>query len=146
MSYLSLDLSLWKISVCVIAVILVLYCLVNNLRNSEKSKANYFFEALRLVILVLFVITFLEPEWVKINNKEDKPELVIASAGYLDRFRHPHPDVMQRYEGRGVTVLNTADVGAVTVSLDRGRMYFESYRHETAKFWYEDNWIAKQQE
>jgi hypothetical protein len=78
MSYMSFDFTFWKGLVCVIAIALCLYCFINNLRYSEKTPKVYFFEGLRLIILTLFILTFMEPEWVEVIDKNEKPELIIA--------------------------------------------------------------------
>ena len=78
MSHLSLDFTLGKALVCIVACALTFYYMFNNFKHGEKTKGLYFLEGMRLIILLLFLATFLEPEWVKINNKEEKPELVIA--------------------------------------------------------------------
>lgn len=78
MSYMSFDFTFWKGLVCVIAIGICLYCFINNLRYSEKRPKVYFFEGLRLVILTLFILTFMEPEWVEVIDKSEKAVLVIA--------------------------------------------------------------------
>ncbi len=42
-----------------------------------------------------------------------QPRYAIASAGYRNRFGHPHPMVTARYRQAGVRVLSTADSGAL---------------------------------
>lgn len=43
------------------------------------------------------------------------PQLGIITSGYRNRFNHPHPSVSKRYQARGVTLLNTADVGELVL-------------------------------
>ncbi|MET0504447.1 MAG: MBL fold metallo-hydrolase, partial [Luteibacter sp.] len=43
------------------------------------------------------------------------PWIAIASAGYRNRFGHPHPTVVQRYEAIGADVYDTARSGAVRI-------------------------------
>ncbi len=50
-----------------------------------------------------------------------QPEWAVASAGPLNRFRHPHPDVTFRYQEIGATVINTAEMGALLFELDAER-------------------------
>ncbi len=40
------------------------------------------------------------------------PHTALAQAGYRNRFGHPAPEVLARYEARGVRVLNSAQCGA----------------------------------
>lgn len=64
------------------------------------------------------------------------PELALLPVGYRNRFRLPHPTVVARYRTRGITLLDSAQDGAVTVRLaadgslqtvtwrEQGRRYF----------------------
>ncbi len=54
------------------------------------------------------------------------PQVAIASLGYQNRFRFPAPEVVDRYERQGTTLLRTDQVGTVTVRSDG-----KSYRVET---------------
>jgi competence protein ComEC len=45
------------------------------------------------------------------------PRLAVVSAGWHNRFGHPHPLVVQRYAAAGVPLLDTATRGAVQVDL-----------------------------
>lgn len=45
--------------------------------------------------------------------KAVQPTFVAVQAGYLNRYRHPAPAVMQRYADLGLTVRNTAHCGAL---------------------------------
>jgi competence protein ComEC len=40
------------------------------------------------------------------------PEEVFSQTGYKNRYRHPHPDVVHRYQGRGLELLDTVYTGA----------------------------------
>ena len=42
-----------------------------------------------------------------------KPEAVVFSSGYLNRFGHPHPSVVERYQALGSRIHNTAADGMV---------------------------------
>ncbi len=46
-----------------------------------------------------------------------RPAIALVSVGYRNRFRHPHPDVIARYEARGVRVLRTDLHGVLTVEM-----------------------------
>jgi competence protein ComEC len=64
--------------------------------------------------------------------------LVIISAGHLNRFGHPHRRVLARYHNRGMTVLNTASSGAVTLRVDKtGHYVIEQARKKGRRFWYD---------
>jgi len=44
-----------------------------------------------------------------------QPRLAIASSGYLNGYHHPAPEVVARYAGLGIPLLNTPDTGAVRI-------------------------------
>ena len=67
------------------------------------------------------------------------PALALVSAGYRNRFHHPHPDVLARYRARNVEWLNTAQSGFVQLRfepdapprvLERGRIDRHPYWRE----------------
>ena len=43
------------------------------------------------------------------------PMLAVISSGYLNRFHHPHPDVVARYLAHDVAIANTATTGFVGI-------------------------------
>ena len=47
------------------------------------------------------------------------PEYVVVSAGYENRFGHPHDEVVTRYETLGIKVLRTDEEGSVSFECDR---------------------------
>jgi competence protein ComEC len=68
-----------------------------------------------------------------------QPVLSVFSAGYLNRFHHPNPDIVARYAEHDIATLNTADsgfvhvrfdAGAVPVVVERGRPYRHPYWRE----------------
>lgn len=66
------------------------------------------------------------------------PRVAVVSAGYRNRFGFPKPDVMERYASRGVTLLNTAQDGAVSLRLG-GSAGFElapGARVVQARYWH----------
>ena len=48
-----------------------------------------------------------------------QPTLAIVQSGYLNRFGHPAPVVLQRYRERGIRWVNTPDCGAARWSTER---------------------------
>ena len=46
------------------------------------------------------------------------PKYGVISAGLWNRFHHPHSSVVERYRSRGVEIINTANVGAITFERD----------------------------
>jgi competence protein ComEC len=43
-----------------------------------------------------------------------QPSVAVVQAGYRNRFRHPAPEVMARYQARGIKVVITPRCGAAT--------------------------------
>lgn len=72
-----------------------------------------------------------------------EPQLALVSAGYLNRFRHPADEVMQRYHQLGIPVLNTAEEGAISLyfskpgddSRDRLSVSSHRQRKDAAHYW-----------
>lgn len=63
-----------------------------------------------------------------------QPAVAWISAGYRNRYRHPHPRVLQRYQAQGATLWRTDLDGAVSASssqLDQA----VSERQRQARFW-----------
>jgi len=52
------------------------------------------------------------------------PDYSVVSAGFNNRFGHPHQTVLERFSERGVEVLNTAELGAVEFGFDGGVRWF----------------------
>jgi len=46
-----------------------------------------------------------------------RPEVAVVSVGYLNRFSHPHPEVVERYVASGIRLLRTDLDGAISVEL-----------------------------
>jgi competence protein ComEC len=52
-----------------------------------------------------------------------RPRLAIVSAGARNPFRHPHPEVVERYARVGALVLRTDRDGSVHVATDGSRLW-----------------------
>ena len=65
------------------------------------------------------------------------PKIGLITAGYRSRFGHPKPEVIKRYESRGVTLMNTADQGAILLSFPANENVIntKSYRLTNRGFW-----------
>jgi competence protein ComEC len=56
----------------------------------------------------------------------------------LNRFHHPHPKIVERYQAREIALLNTAITGAIEVNFPRlaqQELIISSYRETQAHFW-----------
>ena len=66
------------------------------------------------------------------------PRVAIFAAGYLNRFNHPRPDVVARYERRGALSMRTDRLGAVTVTLGPDDTLRAAGERETRRrYWYD---------
>ncbi len=61
---------------------------------------------------------------------------VIVPVGYRSRFRHPHPEVIARYEARGARILRTDRDGAVTLRLGPAGTQIELEREQRRRYWH----------
>ena len=59
----------------------------------------------------------------------------IASSGYDNRFRHPRPEVVERWHLAGAEVENTADTGAVRVRMTASGITVEQERDTRPRLW-----------
>ncbi len=64
-----------------------------------------------------------------------KPEVVLISAGYRNRFSFPHEQVWQRYQQQSIHWFNSAKEGAIIVNTDRIALLIESSREKYRKYW-----------
>jgi competence protein ComEC len=62
-----------------------------------------------------------------------RPEVALVSVGYRNRFHHPHPDVVERYDALGVRVMRTDLDGAITVEMTPGGIRTWARREGTGK-------------
>ncbi len=65
-----------------------------------------------------------------------RPAYVVVTAGYRNRFGHPHPDVVARYAAAGTTLMPTFRDGAVSFSLDGGPVRMEPWYPRHARYWH----------
>jgi competence protein ComEC len=64
--------------------------------------------------------------------------LALASAGWRNRFGHPHAEVVARWRGQGARVLDTGGSGAMVVRLVPGQApEVRIWRSEARRYWHE---------
>ncbi len=49
------------------------------------------------------------------------PRFALISAGYRNRFGHPHPTVLERYRAINARILNTSEYGAISFEIQQGK-------------------------
>ena len=65
-----------------------------------------------------------------------RPQQVVFASGWRNRFRHPRPDVLRRYEDCGAGMTMTGGDGAIRIYRDRqGQLQVERWRERAARFW-----------
>ncbi|WP_051305027.1 DNA internalization-related competence protein ComEC/Rec2 [Chitinilyticum litopenaei] len=63
------------------------------------------------------------------------PEHVVYSAGFLNRFRHPHPDTLARFAAQGSQPWLTASRGAILIDAD-DHLRISAWRALRPRYWY----------
>jgi competence protein ComEC len=63
------------------------------------------------------------------------PRLVVISAGYRNRFGHPHPTVVRRYREQGSELIRTDLAGAVLVKMGSSGIETLSWRQFERRYW-----------
>jgi competence protein ComEC len=64
-----------------------------------------------------------------------KPELAVFQVGYRNRYRHPKPEVFERYGMLGIKRLRSDESGSITLQFG-ATMQFNEYRKDHARYWY----------
>ncbi|MBT8117572.1 MAG: competence protein ComEC, partial [Gammaproteobacteria bacterium] len=65
------------------------------------------------------------------------PAVALIPAGYLNRYRFPHPDVVARYTDIGSELHQTGHTGAIMVRMvpGAGRPRIVRYRRDSPRLW-----------
>lgn len=64
------------------------------------------------------------------------PQWVLIPAGYRNRYRHPHPTVVQRYRTLGAVLIDSASAGAISMSVERREITAIGYRQRYRRYWH----------
>ena len=64
-----------------------------------------------------------------------RPAWALVSAAHANRWGFPRPEVRQRWERRGATVLVTGDSGAITIELDARGALVRTERGRRVRYW-----------
>jgi len=68
--------------------------------------------------------------------KHVSPDVVIFSAGFLNRWKMPMNRVVKRYQDNQVKVFNTAENGMVQLDIDNNGIHVKSYRQDIFPYWF----------
>ncbi len=63
------------------------------------------------------------------------PKHVVFSAGYRNRFGHPHPAVVDAYQAENAQVYRTAQSGRILFKLNSDGIHSRTYRDESLHYW-----------
>jgi competence protein ComEC len=63
------------------------------------------------------------------------PRWAVVAAGYRNRFGHPHPEVLERYNAAGARVVRTDLDGAIHAVLDGREVRVERERARRPRYW-----------
>lgn len=63
------------------------------------------------------------------------PDHAVFTAGYRNRFGHPHEEVQQRYADSGAQLLRSDEDGAILIEMDAQRLTLERYRRTHRRYW-----------
>ncbi|MFO7679257.1 MAG: DNA internalization-related competence protein ComEC/Rec2 [Chloroflexota bacterium] len=55
-----------------------------------------------------------------------RPQIIVVSAGVGNRFGHPHPEVLERAQAIGASVLRTDELGTIEVTTDGQTMWWQA--------------------
>ncbi len=68
-----------------------------------------------------------------------RPKHVVVSSGYRNRFGHPHPKIVQRYNERDIVQHRTARDGAILFEFDATSELpkISAYRRQARRYWLE---------
>lgn len=77
-----------------------------------------------------------DPAFVKATGAR----LVLVSSGHGNRFGHPRPEVVRRWQQAGAEALDTVKSGALQVWLARGGLEVRERRHAYRRLWDAEQW------
>lgn len=65
-----------------------------------------------------------------------QPEVALIPSGYRNRYRHPHPAVLNRYDQLGIRTYASPETGAIEVRLTPDGMDISTFRTENKRYWF----------
>mgnify|MGYP006198618273 FL=1 len=67
--------------------------------------------------------------------RQVQPQMALLSAGYRNRYRHPHPQVLSRLDAAGITVWRSDHDGALALRLGPRQGELQARRAQAARYW-----------
>jgi len=64
------------------------------------------------------------------------PKWVVFAAGYKNRWSFPIPEVVNRYQQRGIKVVTTSESGFIRFNVQNQHINVKTYREDLAAYWY----------
>lgn len=65
-----------------------------------------------------------------------RPKVAIFSTGYRNRYGHPHPRVLARWEGVGARNMRTDKAGTVLIEAQGGKLTASGWREIAPRYWH----------
>lgn len=63
-------------------------------------------------------------------------DYAIAQTAYQNRFKHPHPQIKERWQQQRTVFLNTAETGAVEISSTMLNLQVHLFREQERRYWH----------
>jgi competence protein ComEC len=67
-----------------------------------------------------------------------RPHVALFPFGYRNRYHHPHPAVVMRYQVRNIRLEDSPTAGAIGIQLEREGLRIQRFREEHRRYWYAD--------
>ena len=105
--------------------------------KAEKLLINKYQKELTADLLIVphhGSISSSSEEFIKLVN----PKYAIISAGYMNRYTHPHTKVLNRYKNYNIKILNTIEHGSIDFKLFNKKnnfIQYSCYRQTNWNFW-----------
>lgn len=68
--------------------------------------------------------------------RQVQPQHVVFTSGYRNRFGHPHPDIVARYQQLNSKLYHSGEDGAIIFSIHKGQLNsVQRYRSQLKRYW-----------
>ena len=65
-----------------------------------------------------------------------QPRMALFPVGYRNRYRHPHPSVVARYQERGIVLDDSATAGAISIHFGAQGLQRSRHRNDQRRYWH----------